>query len=109
MVLGSSFGIFYILLFKLYNNQINLLEVIIPMISLISSFDPVIALSNLSLGLSPTLASGRILRELLDEEPTVTEVKSNNSIKDENLLNNDISFSYKINKKTEIEKIGSFK
>ena len=101
VVLGSSYGIFYILLFKLYNNQITLFEALIPMISLISSFGPVIALSDLSIGLSPTLACGRRLRELLDEEPVVTEVKSNNTINDENLLINNISFSYKINKKNE--------
>ena len=101
IVLGSSYGIFYFLLFKLYNNQINLYESIIPMISLISSFGPVIALSNLSIGLSPTLACGRRLRELLDEEPIVTEVKSKNAINDKNLLINNISFSYKIPKKNE--------
>ena len=94
IVLGSSYGVFYLLLVKLYINEINLFETIIPMISLISSFGPVIALSNLSLGLSQTLACGKRVKELLNEEPVVTEIKSDKIIKDENLLINNIDFSY---------------
>ena len=94
IVLGSSYGVFYLLLVKLYINEINLFETIIPMISLISSFGPVIALSNLSSGLSQTLACGKRVKELLNEEPVVTEIKSDKIIKDENLLINNIDFSY---------------
>lgn len=75
-----------------------LYQTIIPMISLISSFGPVIALSNLSIGLSQTLACGKRLKNLLNEEPEVTEVKFNKKIQDQNLLLNNIDFSYK-NKK----------
>ena len=101
VVLGSSYGIFYLLLCKLYSNEINLFETIMPMISLISSFFPVIALSNLSIGLSQTLACGKRVKELLDEKPAVTEVKSNKIIKDENLLINNIDFSYTQHNKDE--------
>ena len=95
MVLGSSYGVFYILLYKLYYNEISLFELVIPMISLISSFGPVIALSNLSIGLSQTLACGKRIRELLDEEPVINQVKLNKDITDRNLFINNIDFSYK--------------
>ena len=98
VVIGSSYGVFYFLLYKLYNKEIMLYQTIIPMISLISSFGPVIALSNLSIGLSQTLACGKRLKNLLNEEPEVTEVKFNKKIQDQNLLLNNIDFSYK-NKK----------
>ena len=101
VVLGSSYGVFYLLLCKLYSNEINLFETIMPMISLISSFVPVIALSNLSIGLSQTLACGKRVKELLDEKPAVTEVKSDKIIKDENLLINNIDFSYTQHNKNE--------
>ena len=78
IVLGSSFGLFYILLFKLYNNQITLFETVIPMVCLINSFGPVIALSNLSMDLSQTLACGKRVRDVLDEEPVENENKKKN-------------------------------
>ena len=96
IVLGSSYGLFYILLYKLYNNQITLFETIIPMICLINSFGPVIALSNLSMDLSQTLACGKRVRDLLDEEPVVNEVKFNKKISNENLSIGNVNFAYKI-------------
>ena len=98
VVIGTSYGVFYLLLYRLYNHQNKLDEAIIPMISLISSFGPVIALSNLSIGLSQTLACGKRLKNLLNEEPVITEVKVNKRIKDENLFINNIDFAYKNNK-----------
>ena len=66
------------------------------MICLINSFGPVIALSNLSMDLSQTLACGKRVRDLLDEEPVVNEVKFNKKISDENLSIDNVNFSYKI-------------
>ena len=96
VVLCSSYGLFYILLFKLYNNQINLYETVVPMVCLISSFGPVIALSNLTMDLSHTIACGKRVKDLLDEEPIINEVKFNKKITDENLSIDKINFSYKI-------------
>jgi ABC-type multidrug transport system fused ATPase/permease subunit len=56
IVLVCSYGIFYLLLM---DNNYNLYEIIMPMVCLISSFGPVIALSNLSTGLGQTLACGK--------------------------------------------------
>ena len=100
VVLGSSYGVFYLLMYKLYNNEINLFETIIPMISLISSFGPVIAISNLSIGLSETIACGKRVKDLLNEKPVINEVKFSKVIKDENLSINNIDFSYKYNQKS---------
>ena len=104
IVIGSSYGVFYFLLYKLYNNQINLFETIIPMIALISSFGPVIALSNLSVGLSQTLACGKRVKDLLDEEPVVAKPTLNKNITDENVYINNINFSYKGRKIFEVFK-----
>ena len=50
------------------DNNYNLYEIIMPMVCLISSFGPVIALSNLSTGLGQTLACGKRVKNLLEEE-----------------------------------------
>ena len=97
VVTGSSYGVFFFLMNKLYNNEITLFETFIPMISLISSFGPVIAISNLSIGLSETIACGKRVKNLLSEKPVINEVQFNKEIKDENLSINNVDFSYKTN------------
>ena len=91
IVLVCSYGIFYLLLM---NNNHNLYEIIMPMVCLISSFGPVIALSNLSTGLGQTLACGKRVKNLLEEEPAINEIVSGNKLTDENIYVNNIDFSY---------------
>ena len=93
VVAGSSYSVFFLLMLKLYNKEITLYETILPMIALISSFGPVIALSNLSIGLSETIACGRRVKNLLNEKPVVNEIKANKEITDENLSVNNIDSS----------------
>ena len=107
IVTGSSYGVFYFLMNKLYNNEITLFETFIPMISLISSFGPVIAISNLSIGLSETIACGKRVKNLLNEKPVINEVQFNKEIKDENLSVDNIDFSYK-NKTKKFEVLKNF-
>jgi ABC-type multidrug transport system fused ATPase/permease subunit len=92
---------------KLYNNEITLFETFIPMISLISSFGPVIAISNLSIGLSETIACGKRVKNLLNEKPVINDVQFSKEIKDENLSINNIDFSYK-NKAKKFEVLKNF-
>ena len=67
-VIGASYSLFFILLIKLYKGQITLFETIMPMIALINSFGPVIALSNLSLDLSQTFACVKRVKNLLSKK-----------------------------------------
>ena len=79
----------------LYNNNIiEFNEVIIPMVAMISSFGPVIALSNLANNLVHTFASAKRVIAILDETPQVTEVTDGQGGKFETLECNDITFAY---------------
>ncbi|WP_254006438.1 amino acid ABC transporter ATP-binding/permease protein [Erysipelothrix amsterdamensis] len=59
-----------------------------------SSFGPVIALSNLSGDLYHTLASGQRILDLLDEKPQVNEVVDGTNEAFEEASLNDVTFSY---------------
>ena len=98
----TSYGILYFLLIENYYKGIknNIYEIIMPMVCLLSSFGPVIALSNLSIGLGQTLACGKRVKNLLDEKPVVNEIylgKNSNQIINDNIYINNIDFSYKSN------------
>ena len=101
-VMVSSYGIFYFLLINNYlqGKTNNLYEIILPMVCLISSFGPVIALSNLSIGLGQTLACGKRVKNLLEEEPVINEINTGENINQINSVDvsvNNINFSYEKN------------
>ena len=58
--------------------EINFVQVIIPLIALMSSFGPVVAISNLSNNLFHTIAAGNRVLDLLEEEPAVEDMKLEN-------------------------------
>lgn len=79
VVLLCSFGMFFLNL-KLYQKGlVNHDALLICTISMMSSFGPVIALSNLSNNLNQTLASGERVLSLLEEKPMVEEVTGNST------------------------------
>ena len=103
-VMVSSYGIFYCLLINNFlkgeYSYSNLYEIILPMVCLISSFGPVIALSNLSIGLGQTLACGKRVKNLLDEDPVINEINTGVNITQNNKADisiNNINFSYEKN------------
>ena len=53
---------------------------VVSVIALMSSFGPVIALSNLGTGLQNTIAAGNRVLDILDEEPVICEVKNKKDI-----------------------------
>lgn len=94
VILGSSFGMFFLNL-KLYQNgQIGWESMILGTVTLMSSFGPVTALSNLSNNLNQTLASGERVLSLLEETPEVEEIPGEEKIafKEGNFEN--VSFRY---------------
>lgn len=80
----------------LYATQhIDFYGLLIAVILLMSSYGPVIALSNLSNNLLQTLASGERVLGLLAEEPELQEVhKGKNLTQIERLCGEDLHFSY---------------
>ncbi len=76
-------------------------QVVINQIAIMSSFGPVVALSSLSNNLNQTLACGKRVLELLDEEPMVEDVKKGADLvigaegAGSLVSVNNVSFSYK--------------
>ena len=74
--------------------EVNFIQVIIPLIALMSSFGPVVAISNLSNNLFHTIAAGNRVLDLLEEEPAVEEVKGNDVTEFADMKLKNVSFSY---------------
>lgn len=81
-----------------FNNQISFTELAISITALMSSYGPVIALSNLSNNLAQTLASGDRVISLLEEEPVVVEIKDGIDKNFNEIECRNLSFSYDSNK-----------
>lgn len=69
-------------------------EAIVCDIALISSYGPVIALSNLSNSLAQTLASGDRVLSLLEEKPETEEIADGADIDIDSISCRDVGFSY---------------
>lgn len=68
--------------------------VLVAPILMISSFGPVIALSNLGTGLAQTLGAGNRLLDLLDEEAMIQEVNDGKEVAFDQIDVDRISFAY---------------
>lgn len=74
--------------------QIGIEGILISVIAMISSFGPVIALSNLANNLVHTFAAGNRVLDILDETPLVEEVTEGVSSEFTGLNLNKVSFAY---------------
>lgn len=74
--------------------EINFVQVIIPLIALMSSFGPVVAISNLSNNLFHTIAAGNRVLDLLEEEPAVEEVSEKEATEFADMKLENVSFAY---------------
>ncbi|TCP96817.1 ATP-binding cassette subfamily C protein [Cricetibacter osteomyelitidis] len=93
----SAFNILILLvgLFLYQQESINFAGLLTAMILLMSSYGPVIALSNLSNNLLQTLASGERVLTLLSEEPTLSDVKNKRNLAYVEQINvQNLHFSY---------------
>ncbi len=75
-------------------DMLSLGRMIIGMVTVFSSFGPVIAVASLPGNLTQTFASGDRVLNLLQEKPMVDEVKDGKDFTYENLNVNDLSFNY---------------
>ena len=76
------------------NDRLTVGRMIIGMVTVFSSFGPVIAVGGLPGNLTQTFASGDRVLNLLAEKPAVEEVKNGKDFDYENLKVEDLSFSY---------------
>lgn len=75
-------------------NQVSIGYMIIGVVTISSSFGPVIAISNLPSNLTQTFASGDRVLNLLEEKPLVQEIKGKEDFQYQNLNIENLSFSY---------------
>ncbi|MGI6105282.1 MAG: amino acid ABC transporter ATP-binding/permease protein [Raoultibacter sp.] len=78
----------------LQSGLIDLGGLVLAFVAMISSFGPVLALSNLANNLVYTFASGNRVLDILEEEPETLDVTEGVSVDFENLACNQVSFRY---------------
>ncbi|MGI5091984.1 amino acid ABC transporter ATP-binding/permease protein [Treponema socranskii] len=83
VIIAFDAAVFYLMLRSFFAGSASVGNVVVTTTALMSSFGPVVALSNLSNNLMQTLASGERVLSLLDEKPIVEEV-TNGSTNNEN-------------------------
>lgn len=76
------------------HGTVSFANVLIATILMFSSFGPVIALANVSNNLLLTLASGRRVLALLEEQPQIEEIKGCNSITSGDIRLEAVTFAY---------------
>ena len=78
----------------LEQGQVNFGGVLIPLITLMSSFGPVVALANLGATLQSTFAAARRVLDILDETPVVEEVSGQSATRFHGAACENLTFSY---------------
>ena len=76
------------------NEKVEFIGVLIPTISLMSSFGPVVALANLGSTLQNTFAAGNRVLDILDETPVVEEVNGMKEITFSGASAENVTFAY---------------
>ena len=94
VILGFDAAVFCIMLRAFFAGSCSLGSAVVTTVALMSSFGPVVALSNLSNNLMQTLASGERVLSLLDEKPMVEEVRNGESVSVKDAEVSHIDFSY---------------
>lgn len=95
LLISISSLIMFMIMYMLYlQNQISIYRVIMAVVLMLSSFGPVMALSNLANNLLSTLSSGRRVMAILEEKELISEVKNQPDISFGNIQVQNISFAY---------------
>lgn len=89
-----SWLMIFVMLMQYSMHTILFENMILCIIAMMGSFGPVVALSSLSNNLHQTLASGERVLSILEERPVVDEIKEGKQIKFEDVVLNDVTFSY---------------
>lgn len=89
-----SWLMIFVMLMQYSMHTILFENMVLCIIAMMGSFGPVVALSSLSNNLHQTLASGERVLSILEERPVVDEIKEGKQIKFEDVVLNDVTFSY---------------
>lgn len=89
-----SWLMIFVMLMQYSMHTILFENMILCIIAMMGSFGPVVALSSLSNNLHQTLASGERVLSILEERPVVDEIKEGKQVKFDDVLLNDVTFSY---------------
>src|SRR5699024_1517082 len=90
----SSFVMFIVMYIFYLQNQVNVYHVITAVVLMLSSFGPVMALSNLANNLLFTLSSGRRVMAILEEKEAICEVTGQPHISFDDIHVDDVTFAY---------------
>ncbi|MDO4711515.1 MAG: ABC transporter ATP-binding protein [Peptostreptococcaceae bacterium] len=93
-ILLFSFAMLFLMLNFYIKGQVDLKQMLIPVMSMMGSFGPVVALSNLSNNLHHTLACGERVLSLLEEQPKVEEVSGKQEVVFDGSEVRNVDFSY---------------
>lgn len=93
-VLTFSFAMMFISMWMTQQNDTSFTSALLASVLMLSSFGPVLALSALSNNLLHTLASGRRVLALLDEEAQVKDITDEQSAAFGDISIADVSFAY---------------
>ncbi len=90
----SAMMMFIVMYMISFNQDITFYHIVMSTVMMLSSFGPVLALSNLANNLLSTLSSGRRVIAILDEKEIVEEVKGQDSSEFGDIQIHDVSFGY---------------
>lgn len=94
ILISLSAIIMFVSMYLLYQNDaVSIYSVIMSTVLMISSFGPVMALSNLANNLLSTLSSGRRVIALLDEEELIHEVNHQTATSFDDISVENLSFA----------------
>ena len=94
LILISDIVMFAVCTYLYQSGQITFSGFLIPLIALMSSFGPVIALASLGTTLQSTIASGARVLAIIDEEPETVDIEGKECISFTGAGTDSLSFSY---------------
>lgn len=94
LILIASICMLFLNIYLYQNEMITFDALLICTVSLMGSFGPVVALSNLSNNLNQTLASGERILSLLEEEPLIKEIDGESELVFDGVSVDHITFAY---------------
>lgn len=93
-ILIFSFVMLFYMLWSYESGSVGFDDMLLATISMMGSFGPVVALSNLSNNLNQTLASGERVLSLLEEQPQIEEVTGKEIISFSGAQAENVEFAY---------------
>lgn len=94
VILLADLAMLFVSIHFYTNLQITFAQLIISVVSLMSSFGPFVALANLGSTLQNTFAAGNRVLDILEETPVVEDIQGQKEIQFNDARVNNVSFSY---------------